>query len=148
MIQLKWLDPSYILKRICVQRSFFLSLSLSLFLCIYIYTAYVYMCIYMYVCVCSDTHTHAHIHTLITLVMHVAPLHCMPLRYIALHSITLAIKVNITVQCSTYPAPAKELLSLTQCRALGNRLKYMDGHEHCNYARGPRGTRASFGHHI
>ena len=27
----------------------------------------------------------------------------------------------------------EELLSLTQCQSLGNRLKYMDGHEHCNY---------------
>lgn len=31
------------------------------------------------------------------------------------------------------PAVRAELLSLTQCQSLGNRLKYMDGHEHCNY---------------
>ncbi|CAJ1385044.1 unnamed protein product [Effrenium voratum] len=31
------------------------------------------------------------------------------------------------------PAVRKELLALTSCSTLGNRLKYMDGHEHCNY---------------
>mmetsp|Transcript_64170 Transcript_64170/g.150440 ORF Transcript_64170/g.150440 Transcript_64170/m.150440 type:complete len:453 (+) Transcript_64170:49-1407(+) len=31
------------------------------------------------------------------------------------------------------PKVHQELLSLTSCKALGNRLKYMDGHEHCNY---------------
>ncbi|CAK9031923.1 Hypothetical protein SCF082_LOCUS19839 [Durusdinium trenchii] len=31
------------------------------------------------------------------------------------------------------PDVRKELLGLSQCSALGNRLKYMDGHEHCNY---------------
>lgn len=35
------------------------------------------------------------------------------------------LRIEITV--------VQELLGLSQCSALGNRLKYMDGHEHCNY---------------